>query len=227
MSGSPPFDLIIFDYDGVIADSEILNNQALSEMLTAHGLPTTVDEALEAYMGKRWRDCAPVIREKLGRDLPDEMLVDWTARCEAAAETTLQPVAGVQDFVAACDGPMCVASSSPPEWLALGLHRFGLAEAFGDRLYSAAVHVERGKPHPDLFLHAAREMGADPARTLVLEDSTAGVQAGVAAGMTVVAVCAGGHIRPGHPERLMAAGAHHRIDDYAALAGWLRSEPDV
>jgi len=102
-------------------------------------------------------------------------------------------------------------------WIEMGLARFGLREAFGDALFSAAVHVTRGKPHPDLFLHAASAMDAQPSRTLVIEDTATGVAAVVAAGMTVVGLCAGGHIRAGHDERLAAAGAHYLARSYAEL----------
>lgn len=99
----------------------------------------------------------------------------------------------------------------------MGLDRFGLRDAFGDAIYSAAVHVTRGKPHPDLFLHAAEAMGAAPDRTLVIEDTVTGATAGVAAGMTVVGLCAGGHIRDGHARRLSEAGAQHVVVRYAEI----------
>ena len=102
----------------------------------------------------------------------------------------------------------------------MGLNRFDIA-TFGGPVFSANVHVTRGKPHPDLFLHAAAEMRADPARTLVIEDSLSGVAAGVAAGMTVVWLCAGGHMRDGDGDHLRQAGAHHIVDDYAAISAIL------
>jgi HAD superfamily hydrolase (TIGR01509 family) len=208
------FDLVIFDYDGVVADSELLNNLVLAELLTEIGLPTTVDDAIDTYMGRRWLDCAPLIEARLGRPCPDHLHPEWTRRCGERAAATLEPVPGVADFVASLSHSRCVASSSPPRWIELGLERFGLSQAFGGAIYSAAVHVTRGKPHPDLFLHAAEAMGARAERTLVIEDTATGVKAGVAAGMTVVGLCAGGHIRAGHSEGLMEAGAHHLADAY-------------
>ncbi len=103
----------------------------------------------------------------------------------------------------------------------MGLARFGVATSFNGPIFSAAVHVKRGKPHPDLFLHAAAVMAVDPSRALVIEDTPTGVRAGVAAGMTVVGLCAGGHIRDGHADRLHAAGAHHVVDDYAGVTALL------
>ena len=211
------FDLVIFDYDGVIADSELLSNRVLAELLTEAGLATTVDEAIATYMGRRWLDCVPLIEERLGRPCPDALQTDWTLRCHAEAPARLQPVSGVADFVRDLPLPRCVASSSPPAWVEMGLDRFGLRDAFGDAIYSAAVHVTRGKPHPDLFLHAAEAMGAAPDRTLDIEDTVTGATAGVAAGMTVVGLCAGGHIRDGHARRLSEAGAQHVVVRYAEI----------
>lgn len=215
------FDLVIFDYDGVIADSELLNNQAMAEVLSGIGLPTTLDDALGLYMGRRWLDCRPDIEAALGRPCPEATLSDWTRLCHERAATELQPVPGAAEFMATLEMARCVASSSPPDWIALGLKTMSIAEPHAGPIYSAAVHVTRGKPHPDLFLHAAREMGAAPERTLVIEDSTPGVQAGVAAGMTVVGLLAGGHVRDGHGERLKASGAHVVLNDYAAVAAFI------
>lgn len=200
-------DLIIFDYDGVVADSELLNNAALAEVLTGIGLATTTDEAIATYMGKRWLDCRPLIEARLDGICPDHVHTDWTRLCHERAGSVLTTVPGLTSFLQGRTEPRCIASSSPPDWIELGLARFGLSERMGP-VFSAAVHVSRGKPHPDLFLHAAAAMEADPARTLVIEDSATGVLAGVAAGMRVVGLCAGGHIRDGHAERLAEAGAH-------------------
>lgn len=216
-----PFDLIIFDYDGVIADSELLNNAALAELLTETGLPTSLDEALATYMGKRWRDCEPLIAERLGGPCPPSMLQEWTRRCHDGAHEKLQAVSGFHAFLDARTELRCIASSSPPDWIELGLRRFDAYEAFDGPIFSAAVHVNRGKPHPDLFLFAADAMGVAPDRALVIEDSPTGVLAGVAAGMTVAGLCAGGHIRDGHAQGLSRAGAHRVFDSYADLAAWI------
>jgi len=215
------FDLVIFDYDGVVADSELLNNRVMAELLTEIGLATTVDQAIDTYMGKRWLDCLPLIEERLGRRCPDDFNAEWTRRCADQAAVGLRPVPGVQVFASALTLKRCIASSSPPSWIEMGLDRFGLTEVFDGAIYSAAVHVTRGKPHPDLFLHAAAAMGTTPECALVIEDTTTGVRAGVAAGMTVVGLCAGGHIRDGHAAQLQAAGAHHVVTDYDAIADLL------
>jgi HAD superfamily hydrolase (TIGR01509 family) len=136
---------------------------------------------------------------------------------------SLTPVKGAADFMAGLSHPRCIASSSPPDWIEMGLGTMGIAAHHAGPIYSGAVHVTRGKPHPDLFLHAARELGVEPSRTLVIEDSRPGVQAGVAAGMTVVGLLAGGHIRDGHGEQLAAAGAHHIAHDYAAVSALMEA----
>ncbi|MGZ9101261.1 MAG: HAD family hydrolase [Brevundimonas sp.] len=211
-------DLIIFDYDGVVADSELLSNTVLAEVLTGIGLPTTTDEAIATYMGKRWVDFRPLIEARLERPCPDTVHADWTRLCHERAHSALMTVPGLAEFVEGLEHPRCIASSSTPEWIELGLARFGLTGRLGP-VFSAAVHVTRGKPHPDLFLHAAAAMNADPARAVVIEDSPTGVLAGVAAGMRVIGLCAGGHVRDGHADGLTAAGAHDIALSWDEVAG--------
>lgn len=117
--------------------------------------------------------------------------------------------------------PKAVASSSPTRWLRSALQRFGLAHHFGERLFSAAEHVGRGKPHPDIYLHAARELGVDPGQVLVLEDTAPGVVAARAAGMTVVGLCAGLHCGPGYGDRLRSAGAATVAASYAEVLDFI------
>ena len=154
-----PFDLIIFDYDGVIADSELLNNAVMAELLTEIGLPTTLDDALASYLGKRWLDCEPIIAERLGAPCPSGVREEWTRRCHDRAKRELNSVAGFEVFLGGRTERHCVASSSPPDWIEMGLRRFDAYQTFDASIFSAAVHVNRGKPHPDLFLYAAQAMG--------------------------------------------------------------------
>lgn len=216
------YDLIIFDYDGVVADSEVLNSTVMAEQLSALGLPTTLDDVLAAYTGKRWRDNRPAVEAALGRPCPDDFHTTWFATCRARAPHQLKPVQGVIDFMDARPEARCIASSSGPDWIGVGLELFGLTEQFDGSVFTG-LRVERGKPHPDIFLHAAETLGVDPARALVIEDSEAGVTAGVAAGMTVVGLLAGGHVRDGHAERLRDRGAHYVADSYAAVADFMDS----
>ncbi|HEX8308403.1 MAG TPA: HAD family phosphatase [Allosphingosinicella sp.] len=205
---------MIFDFDGVIVDSEVLSNTILAQALTELGHPTSVEQAVERYIGLNWRDMCVVIEAEIGRPLP----ADFRERSKTAFQLRLEEVtavAGVEAFLAALPPvPKAVASSSPTEWLRGSLERFGLARHFGDRLFSAAEHVERGKPNPDIYLHAAREIGVRPGQVLVVEDTPAGVKSARAAGMTVVGLCAGLHCGPGHGDRLRAAGADHVAATY-------------
>ena len=210
----PMDNLIIFDFDGVVADSEVLANTVLAETITELGLPTTLDDAYRLYMGKRIADVIASVEVELGRPVPETFSTDFQSRTLARFQPALRPVAGVTEYIDAfAQVPRCIASSSSLERLAECLRLLNLEEAFGCHVYSASV-VPRGKPHPDLFLHAAERMGAAPSRTVVIEDSASGVQAGIAAGMHVIGLLAGSHIRDGHEERLKSAGAHHVVRSF-------------
>jgi HAD superfamily hydrolase (TIGR01509 family) len=200
--------LLIFDFDGVVADTEIVSNTVLAEALTEIGLATTLEEALHAYLGRNWADCAKIIEAALGSPLPADFNQRREARIFERLRVELEPVPGIREFLSAfAEHPRAIASSSSREWLALCLARLGLAEHFGEHVFSVS-QVARGKPHPDIFLHAAKTLGVAPAQTIVLEDSVMGVRAGVAAGMRTIGICAGRHVRPGHAEKLSEAGAH-------------------
>ncbi|HEY0112297.1 MAG TPA: HAD family phosphatase [Allosphingosinicella sp.] len=213
------FQAIIFDFDGVIVDSEILSNAVLAEALTELGHPTSTEGAINRYIGLNWRDALERIEAEIGWPLPQDFQTRVGAAFQLRVEE-VQAVAGVEDFLtgAAAGLPKAVASSSPTEWLSASLQRLRLADHFGDRLFSAAEHVGRGKPHPDIYLHAAREIGVEPPHVLVIEDTPAGVGAARAAGMTVVGLCAGLHCRAGYSERLRSAGADHIAASYDEVA---------
>jgi HAD superfamily hydrolase (TIGR01509 family) len=205
---------LIFDFDGVIVDSEILSNAILAEALTELGCPTTTGEAVERYIGLNWRDTIAVIEAGIGRPLPADFR-DGTREAFRLRLDEVAAVAGVEAFLDSLPPlPMAVASSSPTRWLRGALQRFGLAHHFGDRLFSAAEHVARGKPAPDIYLHAARALGVEPAEALVIEDTAPGVTAAKSAGMTVVGLCAGRHCGSGYGERLRAAGADRIAGSY-------------
>jgi beta-phosphoglucomutase-like phosphatase (HAD superfamily) len=219
--GGGRFELIVFDFDGVIADSETLANQVLADRLTALGFATSLEDALDHYMGRHWADCLSLFEARCGCAAPTGLRAEIDAECERRLGD-LREVPGAGAFIRRTAGrPQCIASSSRPDWIERRLAHLGLAERFGQRIFSAAVHVTRGKPHPDIYLHAARAMGAEPGRRLVIEDSPTGVAAGVAAGAVVVGLCAGSHVRPGHAERLAAAGAHHVCGSFEAVVGVL------
>jgi HAD superfamily hydrolase (TIGR01509 family) len=209
--------LIIFDFDGVIADSELVANQVLAEGLSAIGMATTVEESLRLYMGKRWRDCQAAIEERHGAPLPPGFIEQRRDAVTAQLARGMSAVRGVETFIERFSGtPRCIASSSTREWIAAGLEHMGLAHRFEHRF--SGHEIERGKPHPDLFLLAASTLGVEPRECIVIEDSATGVTAGLAAGMLTIGLCAGGHIIEGHAEQLKAAGADHVVDGYEAVA---------
>jgi HAD superfamily hydrolase (TIGR01509 family) len=206
--------LIVFDFDGVVADSEVLANTVLAEFVTGLGVPMTVDDSLRTFMGKRLPDVLESIGAMTGRPLAADAADEFMRRTLARFRTHLQPIAGVHEYLASvADVACCIASSSSPDRLAVCLDVIGLAGRFGPHVYSASM-VARGKPHPDLFLHAAEQCGVAPAEAIVIEDSENGVRAGIAAGMTTIGFVGASHIRAGDDARLRRAGAHHIARTY-------------
>jgi HAD superfamily hydrolase (TIGR01509 family) len=205
---------IIFDFDGVIADSEVLSNTTLAEIVTELGVPTTLDDAYRNYMGKRFHEVIAAIEQALGRSLPEGFADDYQKRTLSRFRTELRPIEGAREFIATLQGlPRCIASSSSPDRLALCLEVLEMEALFQGRVFSAST-VARGKPHPDIFLHAAAEIGVRPERCIIIEDSASGVTAGRSAGATVIGLLAAGHIRDGHRAVLADAGAHYVVHTY-------------
>ncbi|MGW7551362.1 HAD family hydrolase [Streptomyces rimosus] len=182
------YDLIIFDNDGVLVDSEPISNTILAAYLTELGHPTTYEESIHDYMGAATHRVHDLIRERTGRSLPADFETTLHARVFAGFERELEPVTGVPEVLGklVADGtPYCVASSGSHERIRVGHRKTGLDQWFDDERIFSSQDVGKGKPAPDLFLHAAREMGVAPERCAVIEDSPLGVQAAVAAGMDV------------------------------------------
>ena len=179
------FDLVIFDCDGVLVDSEPIANRIWAEIVTALGHPMTVAEAIATFAGRTRADNLAIIADLVRSPLPADLDEQYQARLYAALREELVLVEGIEAALDRIDLPMCVASSAGHVKLRLSLELTGLLRRFEGRLFSA-VDVPRGKPHPDLFLHAAAQMGALPARCVVVEDSIPGVEAGIAAGMRVL-----------------------------------------
>ncbi|MDQ2725605.1 MAG: HAD family hydrolase [Actinomycetota bacterium] len=178
----PPWDLVIFDNDGVLVDSERMANTILGDLLTGYGRPTTTDEAVERHLGTSLGRVRALL-EAEGIVVPSDFEDAYDRRLFAAFDTSLVAVPGVAEVVGALDIPVCVASSGGHERIRRSLTLAGLAAGFEGRIFSAE-DVSRGKPAPDLFLHAAAAMGARPGRCAVIEDSPLGVEAANAAGMT-------------------------------------------
>ena len=209
---------IIFDFDGVIVDSELIANRALAEALTAIGLPTTIEEAMARYIGLRMSDCVRKIEQVHGRTPPEDFVDACRARTRSILNEELRPVAGAPAFIRSCRPALtAIASSSSVAGIKHSLGLVGLSDCFGGRIFSAA-DLDRGKPHPDVFLQAAMGLSANPVDCIVIEDGTLGVRGAVAAGMTVIGLTAGSHCGPAHGERLREAGAHIVAGSYAEVA---------
>lgn len=177
--------LLILDNDGVLVDSEPIANRILAALLSEYGDPITYEEAVARYMGTSLAHVREVVEAKLQRALPADFERRYHDELFSRLRSELTSVPGVEAALDAIDLPTCVASSGTHERIELTLKTVGLYDRFAGRILSAQ-DVQRGKPFPDLFLHAAEQMGADPADAIVVEDSPYGVEAAKAAGMTVV-----------------------------------------
>jgi HAD superfamily hydrolase (TIGR01549 family) len=200
---------LIFDFDGVIADSESIANTVLAETVTGLGHPTTLDQSLTRYMGRRWVEVVAEIEAAIEKKLPDNFSDQLKLATLARFRTDLKEVSGASAFIRRfAHIPRAIASSSSIDRLQLCLSVLALEAEFGPHVFSADM-VARGKPHPDIFLYAASRLGVNPKECVVIEDSAGGVRAAVAAGMTVVGLSAASHIRDGHDLKLRDAGAVH------------------
>jgi len=207
--------LLIFDCDGVLVDSEVLSCRIDAEFLTEIGIPYTTDEIARQFLGVSLKTIISRIEAERDCRLPDDFSERLNSILFARFETDLKPIEGVREAILSLPYPRCVASSSVPERIALSLRVTGLSDLFDD-IFSS-TQVPRGKPAPDLFLHAASSMKARPEDCVVIEDSVAGVQAALAAGMRVIGFAGGGHCGPDHTEKLRQAGAPVVIERMADL----------
>jgi HAD superfamily hydrolase (TIGR01509 family) len=211
--------LVIFDADGVLVDSEVISNRVLARLLTGAGMPRTLAETRRDYQGLLLDEIPIVTKRKFGRVLPGDFLERFQAERAEEFRQELKPVPGAAELVRRVQAAgvlVCVASQGK---LAKTRMTLGLTEL--DRLIPpdavfSAYSVPRGKPHPDLFLYAAAKMGAEPARCVVVEDTALGVTAGVSAGMRVV-----GYTADSDEPALRRAGAEivHSLDEVPALLG--------
>ncbi|MFD7258023.1 HAD family hydrolase [Streptomyces sp. NPDC059874] len=214
------YDLVIFDNDGVLVDSEPLANGILAEYLTELGHPTSYEESLRDYMGAAVHRVHDLVMERTGGRLPDDFEEQLNARTFAALEREARAVPGVEEVLGALTASgvgYCLASSGSHEKIRVGHRAAGLDGWFEEEWIFSSEDVGRGKPAPDLFLHAARSMGVEPGRCVVVEDSPLGIEAAVAAGMDVFAFTA---MLPA--DRLPGATGH--FGDMKQLTGLLGLE---
>lgn len=209
-----PIDLVILDCDGVLIDSEVISARVLVELAAEHGIRFDAAHVSEHYFGHSFPTVGRHIRETFGVDLPPSFESDYRARLLARFEGELRPMPGVHAAVRRLKVPACVATSSSPPRAARSLAIAGLDRLL-PRVFTASL-VARGKPAPDLFLHAAAEMGAEPARCLVVEDSRPGLAAARAAGMRALHFTGGSHLRGRPPEPGVEA-----VADWPAFAARL------
>lgn len=222
--GSIRFDALIFDFDGVLVESEWAGNKQIADWLTDNGHPTSVEDSMREFMGLAGMDFIGAIERRIGRTLPDEFHTAREAEDARAMAEGVGEVAGAVAFVRALPPalPKAICSSSSSAWVRRHLEHVGLEDAFGAMIFSGREHVARGKPAPDLYLHAAAALGAPIERTAIIEDSPVGVTGALASGATVIGFVAGRHCLDGHEERLRALGVSriaHDFDAVAALIG--------
>lgn len=216
------FDAVIFDFDGVLIESEYVSNVQIARALSELGHPTTVDEALDNFVGLGGKDFLDAVSGWIGGPIPDAFHAARKSEDDRVVAEGLEAVAGAIAFVRVLPErfPKAIASSSTTSWIEAHLRHIGLIDAFAGRIFSGREHVARGKPAPDIYIHAASALGVPITSTMVIEDSPVGVTGAVASGAFVVGLAAGRHCRDGHDLKLIQHGAHsiaHCFDEIAAL----------
>ena len=216
-------DGIIFDFDGVLIESEYAGNLQIARTLTELGYPTTVDQALTKFVGLGGRDFLDAVAGHIGGPVPDAF---HSARQIEDARVLAQGIDAVEGAIAFVRSlpatlPRAIASSSTTHWIKTHLAHIGLRDAFGPHIYSGREHVTRGKPAPDIYLYAAQAIGIDIARALIIEDSPVGITGAVASGAQVVGLAVGRHCGLDHESILRAAGASAVVDRFDAIVALL------
>lgn len=217
------FAAILFDFDGVLIESEAVGSREIAATLTALGYPTRYEEAITRFNGLADIAFLKAVEEWIGGPIPPAFH-QMRAELVSADGETIEEVAGAIAFVRSLPSslPVAVVSSSSVEWIDRHLRSIGLRDRFGPHLYSGRTHVTRGKPAPDLYLHGADRLGVPITECVVLEDSVVGATGAVASGATVIGLCAGTHCLTDHDQRLRATGVHHiagSFDEVRALVG--------
>ncbi|MEL7158136.1 MAG: HAD family phosphatase [Actinomycetota bacterium] len=217
-------ELVIFDCDGVLVDSEVLVVAVEARLLTEAGFPITADEIVERFVGLSYGLMMEQLAADFGRAVPDGLRQQVEEAALAELATSVTPVPGMAELVgglADADRARCVASSSDLDRIQLSLEVAGLAPSFAPEHLFSVQMVDRPKPAPDVFLLAADALGVEPSRCVVVEDSPHGVEGARAAGMAAVGLTAGGHAGPGLSRRLLDAGAQHVFTSTAELGDYL------
>ncbi|MAO25727.1 HAD family phosphatase [Roseovarius sp.] len=212
----PKFDLVIFDCDGVLLDSEIIACRADAEAYTCLGYEITTEEISRRFAGMPDEAVDAALAAELGAPLPAHFRTEIKKSVIEKYRSDLQPINGAKSLLSSLKTAYCIASSASPAKLALGLIETEMFELVYPNIFSTKL-VDKGKPHPDIFLYAAKKMGALPSRCIVIEDSVAGVTAAKSAGMTCIGFTGGSHCVEGHSHRLIEVGADTVVDHLGAI----------
>ena len=216
------FDALLFDFDGVLIESEYASSRQIAEYLTGIGHPTSPEQSIAQFTGLAGPDFHAAVEQWIGGPIPEGFHIARRAEDERALREEIAEVAGAVAFVHALPPalPKAIVSSSTTGWIRHHLDRLGLLAAFEGHIYSGREHVVHGKPAPDLYLLAAQRLGVAIARAAILEDSAVGATGAVASGGHVIGLVAGSHCGDGHPDRLRAIGVAavaSSFDEVAAL----------
>jgi HAD superfamily hydrolase (TIGR01509 family) len=215
-------DLVIFDCDGVLVDSEIIAARVEAELLTEAGYPISAEELAETYAGLTFRDILLRVEEKAQIPLQSSLIDRAEKINDHRLATEVLAIDGVHEAVAALAVPRCICSNSSGHRLDAMLTRTRLKPFFDGRIFSAKeTPTRRTKPAPDVFLHAAQTLGSNPGKTFVIEDSVHGIHGAKAAGMRVIGFTGASHSYPGHADALTDAGAETVIRRWAEFKGTL------
>lgn len=215
---------LIFDFDGVLLESEYEGNLHLADLLSNLGHPTSVDHALRHFTGLSGSAFFSAIERHTGEPLPPRFYELRAEEDERVLREGLAAVAGAVEFLRSLPAalPRAVASSSTTHWIRSHLDHLGLGETFGDHIYSGHEHVRRGKPAPDIYLHAAAALAVPIEHCAIIEDSEVGVIGALASGACVIGLVAGRHCSDDHDQRLRALGVRniaYGFDDVGSLLG--------
>lgn len=217
------FDAILFDFDGVLIESEAISSRQIADALTSLGYPTTPAQSMANFMGLAGNDFLGAVARWIGGPVPDDFHRLRDAEDARVMADGIDAVEGAVAFVRSLphDLPKAVVSSSSTAWIRRHLAHIGLAGVFGDHLFSGREHVERGKPAPDLYLYAAAQLGIPIDRCAIIEDSPVGATGAVASGGYVIGLCAGSHCAVGHDARLKAIGVDGVAGSFAEVTALL------
>ena len=213
---------LIFDFDGVLVESEYVGNRQIAEYLSAIGHPTSVEESMREFMGLSGQDFLDAIERWIERPIPKGFHAARKAEDARAIAEGIEAVAGAVAFIESlpADLPRAIASSSSPQWIEAHLDHLKLRHHFEPHIFSGTRDVARGKPAPDIYLHAAAALAVPIDDMAIIEDSPVGVKGAVESGAFVIGLAAGNHCFDGHGDRLKALGAHaiaYSFDDIAKL----------